>query len=152
MTSGGSSGSPVVDMEGRAVALNAGGATKAASSFFLPLDRVVRVLRLIQKGEPIPRGTIQTVFQYTPYDELRRLGLPEPIETELRSTFLENTGMLTVEHVLPSGPATGKLLPGDILLKINNAWIPDFVSLEDLWDTSVENTILVLLHRYHLFI
>ncbi|KAI8902963.1 hypothetical protein BC833DRAFT_571394 [Globomyces pollinis-pini] len=147
MTSGGSSGSPVLDIEGNAVALNAGGATKAASSFFLPLDRVVRALKLIQSGELVLRGTLQTIIQHSPYDELKRLGLNNEIESTLRSLFKTSTGMLTVEQVLPHGPADKKLEAGDILLKINDNWITDFIGLESIFDNNIGASISVQIQR-----
>ncbi|CAM9989320.1 unnamed protein product, partial [Ectocarpus fasciculatus] len=52
-TSGGSSGSPVLTMDGKAVALNCGARVETAAAFYLPLTKIVRALELIQRGEKV---------------------------------------------------------------------------------------------------
>ncbi len=146
-TSGGSSGSPVVNIDGEVVALNAGANSSAASSFFLPLDRIERVLRLLQKGERVSRGTLQTMFEQKPYDELKRLGLSEQSENVARSAFPEKTGMLTVEQVIPGSPSADKLQPGDILFRINGELITEFIPLAAILDDNVGNDIEVEIER-----
>jgi hypothetical protein len=49
---------------------------------------------------------------------VRRLGLRDETEAAVRRAMRAETGMLVVEQVVPGGPATGQLQPGDVLLRI----------------------------------
>jgi S1-C subfamily serine protease len=146
-TSGGSSGSPVIDIEGRVLALNAGASQQAASSFFLPLDRIVRALRLLQAGEPVPRGHLGAVFVYRAFDELRRLGLSPATEAAVRQRFPGGTGMLVVNEVVPGSPADGQLRVGDVLVQVAGSDVTEFVPLEALLDDRVGQLIAVQVER-----
>ena len=146
-TSGGSSGSPVIDIEGRAVALNAGGQVRAQSSYFLPLERVRRALALVQEGQPVPRGGLLTTFEQLPYDELRRLGLGEEAEANARATFPDSAGLLVVRSTLQGSAASSALIPGDILLRIEDEEFPDFLRLETVLDGSVGQPVTLLIER-----
>ncbi len=146
-TSGGSSGSPVVDIEGRVVALNAGANTQAASSFFLPLDRVQVALAKIRAGQPVPRGELQTEFVHKPFAELRRLGLSRDTEARVRKEYPKQTGMLVVEQVIPKSPAASALEPGDILIEIGGKLIAEFVPLAAALDDAVGHEIKIVIER-----
>jgi S1-C subfamily serine protease len=148
--SGGSSGSPVVNHDGFVVALQAGGrADGAATDYFLPLDRPIRALELLQQGEKVTRGTIQTQWMLKPFNECQRFGLTLKLEQDIRTQFPNETGMLVAEIVLPQGPASAKIKNGDVLFKVNGELICH--GLESLlphvqWHLTSGETMLPILH------
>ncbi|ERT01594.1 Pro-apoptotic serine protease NMA111 [Sporothrix schenckii ATCC 58251] len=146
--SGGSSGSPVVNIDGKAVALQAGGRADGASTdYFLPLDRPLRALRCLQEGKPITRGDIQCQFLLKPFDECRRLGLTPSCEAQMRAAFPSETNMLVAEIVLPQGPSAGKIEEGDVLVKVNDELLTQFIRLDDILDSSVGQNVKLELQR-----
>lgn len=146
-TSGGSSGAPVIDIDGNVIALNAGANMRNAASFYLPLERVVHAFERMRDGLEIKRGTLQTTFRHQPYDELRRLGLSDENERQVRLQNPEATGLLTVAYHVPEGPGDGVLEAGDVLLKINGEWVRNFMTLEALLDHHVGQDIVMIIER-----
>jgi pro-apoptotic serine protease NMA111 len=146
-SSGGSSGSPVFNQNGQVVALNAGGSTRTASSFFLPLQRVERAVELIRQGKDVSRGTLLATLENQTYDELVRLGLSEDKEILFRNKYPQAEGALIFKHVLPKGPLDGKVRVGDVLISINNVVSNQFAEIEAIWDDNVGKEIEIVVDR-----
>ena len=146
--SGGSSGSPVVNIDGIAIALQAGGRSDgAATDYFLPLDRPKRALECLQNQLPITRGTIQCQWMIEPFDKCRRLGLTSNWEDAVRQRFPKETGMLVAAIILPEGPSDKKIAEGDVLIKVNGELLTQFVRLDDILDTNVGENVQILVQR-----
>ncbi len=152
-TSGGSSGSPVLNRAGKAVALNSGGKVDTAVSYFFPLDGVVFALKKIQSNEHIPRGDLYTSWKHISFDEAQRLGLPLRYIAEMKSTGTNKyNGVLVADNVLRDCkelfPGKNKRIQvGDILLKVNHHFVSDHWSLETLMGHHVDEEITLEVFR-----
>ncbi|KAI8326208.1 trypsin-like serine protease [Martensiomyces pterosporus] len=147
-SSGGSSGSPVIDIHGSAIGLQAAGRNQSATDFFLPLDRVKRALELIQQGERAGRGDIQVQFLYEPFDYVRRIGLSQETEAKVRQHDSEEIGMLVIETVLPEGPGDrAGLVTGDVLVSIDGRIVTKFVHVDEIMDSCIGKEVRVLVER-----
>lgn len=145
--SGGSSGSPVVNEDGHAVALQAGGSSEASTDFFLPVYRPLRALRCIQESQPIARGDIQVEWLLKPFDECRRLGLTSEAERVARERFPDKIGLLVAELVLPEGPADKLITEGDTLISINDEPISTFIKVDEILDENVGKELKFVIQR-----
>ncbi|EQD48287.1 serine protease HtrA2/Nma111, partial [mine drainage metagenome] len=91
--------------------------------------------------------TLYTVFHYTPFYKLQRLGLPAALEAAVRKVFPQRTGMLVVSTVLPGSPSARALQPGDILVRVNGHYVTTFWPLERILDHSVGRQIRLQVER-----
>lgn len=146
-TSGGSSGSPVLNVCGHAVALNAGGALEAASAYYLPLDRVAYAVGMLRQGKLPPRGTVGCRLTFRTYAEAERLGLTASQKAVAVASHAKwaaevpgrqaKRGVLVCDQVLSGGAAAlAGVEPGDALLSLGGISCVDFVDLEKLIDAA----------------
>ncbi|KAF2176873.1 Pro-apoptotic serine protease NMA111 [Zopfia rhizophila CBS 207.26] len=145
--SGGSSGSPVVNEDGYAVAMQAVVSTEAATSYFLPLDRPLWALEYVKQGKRVPRGDIQVEWTSKSFHECRKLHLSGTWEETLRSEFPKENRMLVAKSVIPTGAADSRIIEGDILIGINGKHLTRFVDLDATLDDNVGRDISILLLR-----
>ncbi|KAJ2735610.1 hypothetical protein H4S06_006694, partial [Coemansia sp. BCRC 34490] len=147
-SSGGSSGSPVIDIHGNAIGLQAAGRVRSGIVVFLPLDRVKRALELIQEEKPVTRGDMQVQFLYKPFDHARNIGLSQETEARFRAHNSSETGVLVAETVLPEGPGDlAGMIAGDVLVTVNNRIVTDFVELDDVLDRSIGQEVELVVER-----
>jgi len=155
---GGSSGSPVIDRQGRAVAINAACVEGTMHSLFLPVHRVQRALELVRAGAPVPRGTLCTSFTYRSFPECDRLGVPkdfvqeEVLGREAREggTFTRRQvpgGMLVVKRCIPGTTSAKALRTGDVLLELDGEPCTDFALLDAVLDSAVGGSVRLSLCR-----
>ncbi|KAJ2861811.1 hypothetical protein GGI22_002354 [Coemansia erecta] len=147
-SSRGSSGSPVIDIHGRAIGLQASGRNQSGIDFFLPLDRAKRALELIQNEKSVSRGDIQVQFLYKPFDYARNIGLSQETEARFRAQNCKEIGVLVAETVVPEGPGDlAGMIAGDILVTINDKIVTDFCEMDDIFDNSVGHEVRLLVER-----
>ena len=157
-TRGGSSGSPVLNRHGRAVALNAAAKESTMHAFYLPLHRVARALEAVRAGLAFPRGTLCAAFAYTCFPECLRLGVTkefiqkriieeEPPEGGTFTKTAPSGGMLQVRRCIPGTAADGVLQPGDVLLEVEGRPCADFVLLDVALDALVGRAVRMVLCR-----
>jgi len=156
-TRGGSSGSPVLNQQGKAIALNAAANTGSMHAFYLPLQRVVRALEAVRAGCQVPRGTFCTAFRYIPFPECIRLGVEQSfvqnslLQGELTGTFSRDVppgGMLQVQRCIPGTEAAEVLKAGDVLMQVEGKPCVDFVLLDDAVDNAVGGCVQLELCRH----
>jgi pro-apoptotic serine protease NMA111 len=108
---------------------------------------------LIQEDKHVPRGTLQTDFGHSSYDELKRLGLPQEVERECRQRNKEGTGLLSITGLLPEGPGSAAGFEvGDMLVEcyqteFGRRYIDTFYSLWEVIDESVDKEIELTFYR-----
>ncbi|KAJ2331935.1 hypothetical protein GGI00_003029, partial [Coemansia sp. RSA 2681] len=105
--------------------------------------RVVYALDYVRRWEIPPRGTLQAVFKHITHVQAAHLGLESGVAAREGVLTDSTTGVLTVNKILPGGPADGKLQVGDIIISVEKRPCPGFSELFDAIDSLVGSQVVI---------
>ncbi|KAK7696721.1 hypothetical protein SLS64_014278 [Diaporthe eres] len=142
---GGSSGSPALDIQGRAVGLLAA-KRKTAINTFVPLHYPQRALKLLAAGKTVLRGTIQVGWSLLPLHECKRYHLPAIWNERIHKR--DRTNAIVADVVLEGGPADGRLKAGDILLEADQKLQTDLWKLSTHMDECIGREVRLRVWRH----
>lgn len=136
----GSSGSPVLNMNGEVIGIIHSGSNNGASSAYaLPIEYIQDCLSSIMAGKIPLRKQTGALLEYTTLDRAEKfLKLPHAVSAEyLKKHQNSKRKILKIAGVLNGSPADGILLPGDLILSVNGKFIgPNIYDLEKLMNES----------------
>lgn len=146
-TAGGSSGSPIMNQQGEAIALNYSGGDTYALGLHPAYIRYA--LHCIEQGIiPVRKHIGVIATSYSLYEAIKYRKFPLKIVTSYANQFPLAMGKaIQVNRVLVGSPADGKIFPGDIIWAINQKEIgPNLVEL-DLALNQAEHSVCLTIYR-----
>ncbi|KAI9893016.1 MAG: hypothetical protein M1814_000900 [Vezdaea aestivalis] len=141
---GGSSGSPVVNIKGQAVALQS--ILQKNIALLMPLFYPQKVLRLLEKGLPVYRGTLRIHWELKPLNECQRSRLPSTWDKKIRKDARINA--IVARTIVPEGPAERKIEPDDILLELDDKLATDLWKVSEYMDTHIDKEVKMKVWRF----
>lgn len=147
-TKGGSSGSPILNEKGEAIALNYGGSETFGIGIHPSYLRYA--LRFIEQGKiPVRRHIGVIVDSYSLNEGVKYRQFPqEKIKGYTKKFPSSLSHALRVSSTLQGSPAAGKLLPGDIIWAVNGKEIgPNLVALDMAMNTCQEPSVCLTICR-----
>ena len=121
---GGSSGSPVWNTEGKVIAIHARGTD--TSSFELPIDYLYDALKLIRNKMSIQRGEIGVDLELVSIGEaIKHFNFPEDLRKEIGPSKAGTPKVIQIESIVPRTTGERLLRASDIIYRINDELIKD---------------------------
>lgn len=145
---GGSSGSPIFDKNGYAIALNYAGDNTFA--FAIHPEYLRYALAAIQKGSHPIRKQIGAIVKSAAIGDLVQYNrLPPLVQKKYIKTFPGGaTRVIQVDYVLPHSPSAGLLFPGDLIWSVDGRQIgPNLISLDMAMNKTTKNYVQLTIFR-----